>query len=214
MPIFTCEGIVLKRRDFGEADRILTILTPFRGKIQVLAKGIRRITSRRGGNVESLNQVKFQVYQGRGISVLSEVESINTFPDLKNKLILSSYATYLVEIVDRLLPEGEVNTGVYRLLIKTLGLLGEFPRKILMLAFEVKLLKEMGFWSVEEIGKGVKMNTFLAELELSSLEEIIKMRPPQSLLIEVERVLRYYIETVLESKIKSWEVIERLKDER
>ena len=58
MPSVTVEGLILKRANFGEADRMLTILTKNLGKISVVARGVRKITSRRAGNVELLNLVK------------------------------------------------------------------------------------------------------------------------------------------------------------
>jgi len=72
---FKTEGIVLKRRNFGEADRILTVFTKDRGKISVLAKGVRRITSRRAGNVELLNRVSIFLHQTRGMPILTEAVS-------------------------------------------------------------------------------------------------------------------------------------------
>jgi len=65
MKSYKAEGIVIKRKNFGEADRILTVFTKKYGKIKVLAKGVRRITSRRGPNVELFNQVELVLHQGR-----------------------------------------------------------------------------------------------------------------------------------------------------
>ena len=67
---FKTEGIILRRRDFGEADRILTVFSLHRGKISVIAKGVRRITSRRAGNVELLNRVQMFLYPGKQFLIL------------------------------------------------------------------------------------------------------------------------------------------------
>src|SRR3989338_2022811 len=96
------EGIVLKRRNLGEADRILTVFTLQKGKISVLAKGVRRITSRRAGNVELLNRSAMYLYPAKSFFILTEAESFNTFQKLKDDLILSATAFHIIELVDKL----------------------------------------------------------------------------------------------------------------
>ena len=96
MPGFKTEGIILKRRNFGEADRILTVFSLQRGKISVLAKGVRRITSRRAGNVELLNRVSMFLYPGKQFLILTEAESLETYPKLKGDLTLSTYAYHII----------------------------------------------------------------------------------------------------------------------
>ena len=76
MRTFSSEGIILKRVDFGEADRLITIFTKNRGKITSLAKGIRRIESRRSGNVELLNKAKLSFAESRSLPILTEAESL------------------------------------------------------------------------------------------------------------------------------------------
>ncbi len=88
---FKTEGIVLKRRNFGEADRILTIFSKERGKITVLAKGVRRITSRRAGNVELLNRTVMYLHQGRGLPILTEATTLEPYQKIKEDLTLSTY---------------------------------------------------------------------------------------------------------------------------
>ena len=161
MPTFTTEGIIVKRSNFGEADRILTIITPYKGKIRVIAKGVRRITSRRAGNVEVLNKVKLQIFQGKGMEILTEAEALLTFPKIKNDLIMSTYGSHLAELSERFLPEGQPNPAIYQLLSATLELLEKNPRQIFIRAFEVKLLSLLGFWSLNQV-----------ELDPPSAEEI------------------------------------------
>jgi len=212
MPIFTTEGIIVKRRNFGEADRILTVITPFKGKINILAKGVRRITSRRGGNVELLNRVRLQIFQGKGLPILTEAESLETFPKIKNNLILSSYAFHLAELAERFLPESQLNKKAYDLLKGTLILLDENPRQIFIRAFEVKLLTILGFWSLDQIKAGVNMRNILKTLGTGIWEEIENLKVDQNQTLELERLLRYYIERILESPLRSMKVIDKLKN--
>jgi DNA repair protein RecO (recombination protein O) len=214
MPLFTTEGIIVKRSNFGEADRILTVLTPFKGKIKVIAKGVRRITSRRGGNVELLNRVRLHIFQGQGMPVLSEAQAEETFPKIKSDLILSSYASHLIELIDRLVPEDQMSPGVYELLGAVLSILETNPRQIFIRAFEVKLLSLMGFWSLEQVHAPEKIKDLLNSLQQDSWQEIGKMGVSSDQAMEVEKILRYYIEKILESSLKSVKILQQLKESK
>lgn len=214
MPTSTLEGIIIKRSNFGEADRILTIVTPFRGKITVLAKGVRRITSRRGGNVELLNKIRFQVFQGSGLPILTEAESLKTFPKIKKDLMLGSYANHIAELAGKFLPEEQANLLAYWLIDNILDLLEENPRQIFIRAFEIKLLAALGFWSIDQVDTTDEIKNLLKIFQTNSWGEIaaLSLLPEQAL--ELERILRYYIERVLESSLKSARMIDKLKEEQ
>ena len=211
MPNFSTEGIVLKHSNFGEADRILTILTPFKGKIKVVAKGVRRITSRRAGNVEPLNIVKIQLFQGKGMMILTEAITIQSFSKLKENLLLSAYSSHIMEIADRLLPEDQPNRPVYNLLIATFSLLNEHPRQIFIRAYEVKILTLLGFWSEQEVQTSEEIKGLLRQLQQLDFSEINELQVLEVQMVEVERILRYYMEKVLESPLRSIQVIQSLK---
>lgn len=212
MPSFTTEGIVLRHNNFGEADRILTVLTPYKGKLKVLAKGIRRITSRRAGNVEPLNKVKVHIFTASGMPILQEAESLKTFSKIKDNLILSTYALYVLEITDRLIVEGQLHKEVYNLLLGLLELLEKNPRQIFIRGFEVKLLTELGFWSADQLLVSSNLKALLKGLESLSWVEIDKLKLTKNQSIELEGLLRYHIEKILESPLKSIQLINKLKE--
>src|SRR5690349_5261346 len=147
MPSVTTEGLILKRRNFGEADRVLTALTDRYGKISIIARGVRRITSRRAGNIEVLNRVKLHLFKSPRTYNLSEAESVETFRNLKENLALSSVAFHILELVDRLTPEEQKNPQLYDLTIAVLQILEKNPRQIFIRAYELKILSLLGFWS-------------------------------------------------------------------
>ncbi|MFH0937021.1 MAG: DNA repair protein RecO [Candidatus Daviesbacteria bacterium] len=212
MAVFSTEGIIVKRSNFGEADRILTIITPYKGKITVIAKGVRRITSRRGGNVEVLNKVKLQIFKGSGMSILTEAESIETFPKIKSDLTLLSYGSHLAELSERFLPEEQPNPAAYQLLAAALDLLEKNPRQVFIRAYEVKLLTTLGFWSLNQIQAKEDVKEILKSLEAKSWGEISKIELNQNQALELEKILRYYIEKVLESSLRSSKVMKELKN--
>ena len=156
MGTYKTEGIVLKRSNYGEADRILTIYTKHYGKIKALAKGVRKVTSRKGGNLELFNHCVLFLAEGRNLDIVTEAQVVNSFSRLKKDLSKTAAAFYLVELVDQLTPDRQVSRQVFDLLVGALGELGanlpagEARRPELggiTQSFEVKLLRLLGFWS-------------------------------------------------------------------
>lgn len=194
MQAFKTEGIILKRRNFGEADRILTVFSLQKGKISVLAKGVRRITSRRGGNVELLNRSILYLHQGKGMPILTEATTLDTFPKLKEDLTLSTYAYHIIELVNKLTAENQGNRTLYEHLVEVLRRLERKPRQILIRAFEAKILSNLGF---------VSFDSLLKKLEDSSWDEIEKIEINEKEAMELEKILRYHLERVLESPLKA-----------
>lgn len=142
MKNFTVEGLVLKRKDFGEADRIVTIFTKRHGRMKLLAKGVRRIASRRGPNIELFNHATFSVHKGRSFDLLSEVYVHSTYPKIRRSLEMIGLAYYVCELVDGLCAEGQSHPKVYDLLIEIFDNLD----RGLIHTFEMELLSELGFW--------------------------------------------------------------------
>lgn len=211
------EGIILKRRNLGEADRILTLFSLQKGKISVLAKGVRRITSRRSGNVELLNKVSMYLHQAKTFLILTEASSLDTFQKIKNDLTLSTYAYHIIELVDKLTAENQENRILYEYLVEVLRRLERKPRQILIRAFEAKILSNLGFISFQspevEIQfhpRGGRVDELMKQLELESWDEIEKIKISEKEAMELERVLRYHLEKVLESSLKSRTFLRKL----
>jgi DNA repair protein RecO (recombination protein O) len=142
---YKTEGIILKRSNYGEADRLLTIFTKNHGKLRVIAKGVRRITSRRGGNLELFNHVSVYLNNGKNLDSLSEVEVFNSFSDWRTDLKAVGVAYYLCELVDKLTAEGQEHNQVFDLLKQSLSKLDECNYTNLVVSFEKELITELGF---------------------------------------------------------------------
>ena len=198
---FKAEGIILKRRNLGETDRILTVFTHQRGKITVLAKGVRKITSRRAGNVELLNRSILYLHQAKSFFILTEAQTIDTYPQLKTNLTLSTYAFHIIELVDKLTAENQENDMLYEHLVNVLQRLSRNPRQILVRAFEAKILTNQGFESFKE--------GLLKKLENLSWDEIKKLKINEKEALELERVLRYHLERVIEGSLKSRQMFKK-----
>src|SRR5688500_11299586 len=98
---YRAEAIVLKTHDFGEADRILTLLTRHFGKVRVVAKGIRRSTSRLAGHAEPLSHATFQLARGRELDVLTGAETRAAYAELREDLLRIAAGWYVAELADR-----------------------------------------------------------------------------------------------------------------
>lgn len=211
MPASTCEGIILRRHNFGEADRVLSVFTDRYGKIAVIARGVRKITSRRAGNIEILNRVRLHLFKAKSYT-LTEAESIESFPIIKDNLTLSTTAFHVIELIDKLTNEDEKNLAVYHLVVSTLTLLEKNPRQIFIRAFEVRLLSLMGFWGINQIGEmNNDIRTILQKLEKDSWTEIANLEISQDQAITLEQIMRNYLERVLESSLKSVSVLKDMK---
>lgn len=216
MHSFKTEGVVLKRKDFGEADRLLTVYTKGQGKITVLAKGVRRITSRRAGNVELLNLVVMYLHQGKNFLILTEAVALEVFDNIKKNLILSTYAYHIIEITDKLTAHSQADPILYHDLVEILSRLNKNPRQILVRAFEVKLLSKLGFANFESLGlhfEGIslKLKNVLKRLELGSWAQIEQLNINDQEAGELRSILNVSIERVLESSLKSMKMLQQLK---
>ena len=152
MRSYKIESIILKRRNTGEADRIVTIFTKKQGKMHIKAVGVRRVTSRRSPHIEPLNRSILTLYKGGGMPVLIEAQTIEHFSVIKNDLTRDGFAYHLCELIDGLCPEGAENQQVFTMFYQTLLRLCLNPSNILSVVreFEASLLIMLGYWPVHK----------------------------------------------------------------
>ncbi len=142
MPTYSCSAIVLKRLDFGEADRILTLYTKHRGKIKAIAKSVRKPTSRKGGNLELFNYCRLSIAEGKSLDIITEAEAIDTFLDIRNDIETVGRAFCVAELLDRLTPERDPNPDLFKLTLTVYRDLS--PANLRKYARQI--IKILGFW--------------------------------------------------------------------
>ena len=113
--LFRAEGIVLRHLDWGEADRLLWLFTQDLGKLQAVAKGVRKPRSRKAGHLEPFTRVSLLLAHGREIPLITQVETIDAYLPLREDLLRATYASYIMELLDRFTYEEGENRGLYRL---------------------------------------------------------------------------------------------------
>lgn len=170
---YKTEGIILKRINLGEADRILTIYSKHYGKIKALAKGVRKIASRKGGNVETFNQVSLFLAQGKNLDIITEAEVVNSFKTWRQDLRKVGIAFYFCELVDQLTAENQTNQAVFSLLVDYLKKISQKADLELIRGFEENLLQELGFGPPESLKKSsgslIKYLETITERKINSL---------------------------------------------
>jgi DNA repair protein RecO (recombination protein O) len=114
--VYQTEAIVLRRTDFGEADRLLTAFTPGRGKLKLIAKGARKPSSRKSGHVELFTLGHYMVAAGRELDLVTQAETLNPFLPLREDLLRTTYAYYVAELADAFTAERDENRLLFDLL--------------------------------------------------------------------------------------------------
>ncbi len=146
--IYKTEAIVLRSMDLGEADRVLTVLTPRLGKLRVIAKGVRRTRSRIGGALEPFSDVQLVLSVGRTFDVVTSSALEDPHLGLRNDLHSTAAAWYVVELADRFCEGAADSHEAFRLLAQALAALdagSEISRDVVARWFELQLLDAMGF---------------------------------------------------------------------
>jgi DNA repair protein RecO (recombination protein O) len=144
--LYRTEGIVVRRRNQGEADRVLTLCTPL-GKLDVVAKGARKVRSRKAGHIELFSRSSFVIARSRSSwDIVSQVETVEPHAALREDLLRGTHARYVVELFDRFFTEGEGGQAMFDLLDHTLTWLCEDDDPDLIARFyEQHLLGLAGF---------------------------------------------------------------------
>ena len=148
------EAIVLRSLRLGEADRVLHLYTPDRGRIGAVAKGIRRTKSRFGGRLEPLSHVELLLHQGSGeLGTITGVDLVHSHRAAREDAYRLGVALVGAEAVLRLFGEGEGNPRVFAALARFLEVADGMPSRApersaldpLALSFQLKLLWLAGY---------------------------------------------------------------------
>lgn len=144
---FRAEAVVLNHRDWGEADRLVTLYTRQRGKLRAVVKGARKTRSRKAGHLQPFTHVVLQLATGRGPFIVTQVETVNAFGPIREDLTLTGQAAYIVELLHRFTyDEEETNSAIFRLLTESLDRLARGDDTWLVARYyEMRLLDYLGF---------------------------------------------------------------------
>ena len=144
--LYTAEAIVLRSSPIGEADRLLTVLTPWMGKLRITARGVRRPKSKLGGHLEPLTRSTLTIAKGQNLDTVTGADAMEMFSALKGNLSRLSAALYLTELVDSINPLESPNLPGYFTYLEGLRAIEMRNRMDLVLRYlEICLLGQAGF---------------------------------------------------------------------
>ncbi len=123
--VYRTHAVVLRRRDYSDADRILTVFTPRHGKLELIAKGVRKTKSRKAGHLETFAHGSLLVAKGRTWDIITEAETVESFRHLRDDLEGISYASYFGELVVQFTEADDENLPLWELLLSVLRELDE-----------------------------------------------------------------------------------------
>ena len=154
---YSFAGIVIKRSNFGEAHKLVTLFTRDQGKITLIAKGLRQLTSKRAGSLELFNYIKGSAVRGRGeLDTLTEVQLINSYPNWRKHLGRVTLAYQLCEVVDKLTPDHQPHPEIFEILKNSLLNIGslKIDWKLKIENWLIEIASELGYWPRDQVFKG------------------------------------------------------------
>jgi DNA repair protein RecO (recombination protein O) len=140
------EAVVLRHNDWGEADRLLVVFTREGGKLRAVAKGVRKLRSRKAGHLEPFTRVKLLLARGRDFWIITQAEAVDAYLPVREDLVRTAYAAYVIELLDRFTYEEGENRALYQLLIETLERVSTLPDPFSAVRYyEIRTLDLLGF---------------------------------------------------------------------
>jgi DNA repair protein RecO (recombination protein O) len=140
------DAVVLRHSDWGEADRLLTLYTREHGKLRAIAKGIRKIQSRKAGHLEPFTRAIIMLAKGKDLWIVTQAEAIDLFQPIREDLQKMARTAYVVELLDRFTYEEGQNWQLYKLLTDTIERLSNSEDDFILIKYyEMRLLDLLGY---------------------------------------------------------------------
>ncbi|HQD71318.1 MAG: DNA repair protein RecO [Limnochordia bacterium] len=143
--MYTTEGVILRTRNLGEADKIVTVYTNTRGKVAAVARGARRTRNRLLSVTQVFTCGRYLMFEGKSLDTLSQGEIIHSFQAIRDDLEKMASAMYVCELVDVFVEEEEANKETFDLLLNTLRLIEAGEGKFALRVFELKFMQQLGY---------------------------------------------------------------------
>jgi len=141
------EGIILKSADSNEVDRILTVYSEKLGKINVSAKGIKKMESKLRYSIEPISLVGMILVEGKNFLILKDAIIIDQFLEIKKNLEKIKIAQKLSELIDEAIAGEEKDEDIWKLIVLTFKSIakGKVLLKSAVFHFQRNLIKLLGY---------------------------------------------------------------------
>ncbi|MFW0780517.1 DNA repair protein RecO [Rossellomorea marisflavi] len=142
-----CEGIVIRTNDYGETNKIVTVFSREFGKVGLMARGAKKPNSRLSAISQLFTYGYFMYIKGNGLGTLQQGEMVESLRHIREDLFKTSYATYMVELLDKATEDRKPNPFLFELVHQSLHYLDdEVDPEILVHIFEMKMLPVLGLY--------------------------------------------------------------------
>lgn len=148
MATYQTEAMILRRSNFGEADRLVTVFSDRYGKIRAVAKGIRRPAAKMAGSLELFSKTHLRLAQGKNLDIIVESNPSQLWPGIRDNLDRIHLASYLCELIDKTTQESESHPSIYRLLVESLEFIDRadyVSNQLIADYFRLRLMRELGY---------------------------------------------------------------------
>lgn len=148
---YKVRGIILKSQDWQDYNRLYTVYTKERGKLLLIARGVKKIKSKQAGKLKPMTILELMAANGKKIDTLATADIVKDFPNLSKNLLALGLASFCVELVDSLTKEGAKDERVYQLLSDALNLLDKnveadpVQLKAFVWVFALRLVDWLGY---------------------------------------------------------------------
>ncbi len=173
------QSLILSRRDIKENDQIISFYTLEKGKLEVLARGVKKITSKNSAHLEPFSFVDLEIISGKGIAYLGAAQPVNYFSNIRRDLQKSLSAGFVMSALDKILHEGEKDQDIFNLILSWLEFVSlqtsESKYQTLLDSFFVKLLILLGFDITELEKASASVKVGLKELSEGNWQAVSKL---------------------------------------
>lgn len=144
---YKVRALVLKETNVGESNKQLVVLSKEHGRLLLSAKGAKKPKSKLMSSTSMFCYSDFVIYEGRGFNILSQGEVIESFYNLRNDIKILSYASYIVDIVEKTIKDGVECDEILELILRTFFVLskGVIDCVLATRIFEIKYLQYSGY---------------------------------------------------------------------
>ena len=196
---------ILGHKDFGEKDKLIFMYSKDLGKIKVIAKGARRITSRFMGHLETLNHCTASLYFGPKNIILTEITLHSSFAK-KTDLNKLTSALQIAEVTDKILFENQTIDNLENLIQKTIEQINKSEKtQLITAAYILKLLDLAGLipnFKETPLKLGEKYQKFFNFVQKNSIEEIDKIKITSEESLKINRFLKEILLRELNAELK------------
>jgi DNA repair protein RecO (recombination protein O) len=158
--VYHADALVIRSREYGESDRLLTLFSREHGKIQAVAKGVRKPKSRQRAGAQLFTYADYLLYRGKTLDTINQVSPKESFPHLWTDLDKSLAATAMAELLDLATIPGQPYPELFTLTFSSFFILEQYEPALVQSAYTLKLLAHLGhrprFVECAECGKKVQ----------------------------------------------------------